>query len=118
VLRGDFTATCARSASQLATNVRSRVVDAAYELARFFFDPQRRAMTVDHTHVSAVAVEASKLVTALGKTRVIVASDAHVILEQRKTTHAARHARGRYRHFWIMYGHPTLLSSSRIFRRN
>lgn len=106
VLHGDLTTTRTRSASQVPTNLRPCVVNAANQLLRFFFDPQRRAMAVDHAHVSAIAIEASELVAAFGQSRMIVASHAHIIFELRKTADATRQAFRRYRHFWIMLRIP------------
>jgi len=55
-------------------------------------------MTVDHAHVSAIAVEPDELGGAIPETLVIVTGDADVRFEPRETANTAGQALGYRRH--------------------
>jgi hypothetical protein len=98
VLRRNLAEASARSAREIAAGLRARVVRAAGELARPLFDAQSGAMTVDHPHIRAIAIEPNELVGAFTETRVIVTGDADVGFESRKTANSAGEAVGKRRH--------------------
>jgi hypothetical protein len=55
-------------------------------------DAQGSAMTVVHSHVGAIPVEADECFGALGESRMVIASHTHVRLEARKAARAASEA--------------------------
>jgi len=81
VLRRHLAEASAGAAREIAAGVRACFVRAAHELARALFDAQSGAMTVDHPHVRAIAVESNELVGAFTEARVIVTGHAHVRFE-------------------------------------
>lgn len=89
MLARDLAEAGAGAASEIAAGLRARFVRAADQLARALFDAQSGAMTVDHPHVRAIAVEPNELVGAFTETRVIVTGHAHVRFEPRKTASSA-----------------------------
>ncbi len=55
-------------------------------------------MTVDHAHVSAVALPEHEIVGSIGKTRIVVTGDAHIRREPREAARAAGETLGHLRH--------------------
>ena len=78
VLARDLSEANAGAACEVAAGLRARFVRAADELVRGLLDAQSGAMTVDHPHVRAIAVEPNEFVGPVAKTCVIVTDHADV----------------------------------------
>jgi len=78
VLARDLSEASAGAACEIPAGLRARFVRAADELARGRLDAQSGAMTVDHPHVRAIAVEPNEFVGPVAKTCVIVTGHANV----------------------------------------
>jgi hypothetical protein len=90
VFGGNLAEASAGAAREIAARLGTCFVHGADELARTLLDAQGGAVTVDHPHVGAVAVEPNERVGAVAETRVIVARHANVRFEPRKTASPAR----------------------------
>src|SRR4051812_2394685 len=66
-LRLDFSQARRGPAREIAAELRPHGICAADELARGHVDLEGRAMTVDHPHVSAIALEPHQLVGAVSE---------------------------------------------------
>lgn len=103
MLRRDLAQASAGTARESAADLRARFVRAADEPPQTLLDSQGRAMSVDHPHVGAIAVEPNELLRPFTEMRVIVTGHAHVRLEQRKTANSAREAVRNRRHLESAY---------------
>jgi len=59
---------------------------------------QRRAVSVDHSHIGAVGVEVDELIGEVAEALMVIAGDAHVVFEIGEATGAAVEALGEVGH--------------------
>ncbi len=98
-LGGDLAEAGSGAAREVPARLGPRIVGAAHELARALLDAERRAVTVDHPHVRAVAIEPDEIFGAVPQARVIVTRDADKGIESRKAAHPANETfRDGFRH--------------------
>jgi hypothetical protein len=77
LLARDLAEASARATCEIAAGLRARFIGTAYQPVRAPLDAQGGAMSVDHPHVGAIALEPNKLAGAVIEARVIVTGDGH-----------------------------------------